>query len=151
MKASSKRTLGIAAALAVAIASASAVSAGAGDAQQGPRGGYMGGPGMMGDPGNWTAAIDNQLRALHKELGITQAQETAWQAYAAAARGRVAVMAAHHLAGPAGMSYQGHFAHMQAGVQQMAAMSKAATQLYEALSPEQRTKADSLLGNRGFH
>ncbi len=170
MKTATKRTLGIAAAVAIAIGSASAVFAhGGGPGSGGGYGGMGSGHGMMGGGmmggggmmrgqgaaggygmmsfmGEGAEAVESRLATAHETLGITPDQETAWQGFVTAARGKAEFMAAQHSAGPAMGSTQTHLARMQVGSQMMTELSSAATKLYDTLTPDQRAKADFLLG-----
>lgn len=169
MKTATKRTLGIAAAVAIAIGSATVVFAhgggmgsggGSGGMGSGMMGGGMmggrgmmngqgmtGGHGMMGFMGEGAEAVESRLATAHDKLGITPAQEPAWQGFVTAARGQASYMEAQHSAGPAMGSSQTHSARMQVGSQLMTQLNGAETKLYEVLTPEQRLQADVLFGH----
>lgn len=161
MRQSNRRILGLAAASALALGSAAAVVA-AGTQGVNPYPGMMGGPGrmtgmgpgmmgmgpgMMGMMGSisdttaWLAQIKN-------EIGITAAQEDAWKAYAQAVTNQSALMNAHrqtmwsgNMPPPADQRASMH----QQGWQTMQQTRQATEDLYQALTPDQRAKADNLL------
>ena len=126
----------------------------------GPGGGMMGGGmgrgpmmgmgGMMGDP---TERIEGRLAFLHAELGITEAQEPAWNAFAEAARNSAASMAGMHrtmmaLDGPPPLPERLELMEgmMTARLDAIRRMRAALDPLYEALTPEQRETANAIMG-----
>ena len=112
----------------------------------------MGGPGMMGmmGPGMMGASVANTeqwLGNVKQELGITASQEDAWKAYKQAVVNQSALMNAHRETMWNGQGISGdQFAQMrQQGWQTMQQTGQAANDLYQALTPEQRSKAGGLL------
>lgn len=147
------------------------------DQSSGWNGGYWMGPWMMGPNdirgnrgmGPWmmgrngygayictmmTAHIEGRLAYLKTELGITDTQASAWNAYANAARDNARAMAAHcnamtSQAGARGASLPDrldqHEQFMAAQLDALRAMDKALKPLYAALSETQKQTADQLL------
>jgi hypothetical protein len=119
------------------------------------------GPGMgMGrgyGPGagfDHAGAADARLADVKARLNITAAQESAWQAFAAAAKEQGASMQAlrdkmHQDAGTAPERMALHAQAMQQRAAGMAAMSNAFNALYEVLTPEQKAIADQNFGMGG--
>ncbi|AGA92064.1 protein of unknown function (DUF1520) [Thioflavicoccus mobilis 8321] len=111
-------------------------------------GGY-GGPGrMMGgaDP----AATTQRLNALKQQLGITLAQESAWDDYAAAVTTRAALMNGHRQAMlDGGVSPVQMQQFRQSGFAQMQQMATASRRVQTVLTPAQRTRAGGLMGGWG--
>ncbi|MCP5409130.1 MAG: Spy/CpxP family protein refolding chaperone [Chromatiaceae bacterium] len=166
MKQTTKRYLGIAAASALTIGVATAVFAhggfgpgfgqgwgghhgmmgGPGGMMSGP-GGMMGGPGSMmsGDP---VASADQRLSGLRTTLEITADQETAWNAYAEAVKGKAGLMLAHRqsMMGSAGVAPEQRFAFHQQGLEQMQRITTTGRDLYNLLTPEQQTRFANLTG-----
>jgi len=120
----------------------------------GPGGTY--GPGMMGRPGGMyspgmmggTGYTDQQISGLKAQLGITPEQESAWNAYVTAVQGRTELMQAHRQVmfnnGP--MSTDQRQAFHQQGYNQMQQLFNARDNLYDILTPQQRTTAGNLIG-----
>jgi LTXXQ motif family protein len=162
----------VAAAATLAIAAAMAGTAGAEDqpAQQ-DLGSMMGaphgmmmhggmGPGMMGWAGSGRAMcgvmaghIDGRLAYIKAELKITEAQESLWNSYAAAARDNASSMLAHCTTmmsrhGGSAVSLPGrldqHEQLMTAHLEAVRTMNKALKPLYAALSDSQKHAADEL-------
>jgi hypothetical protein len=128
------------------------------------------GPGMMGSGGmgtrmmGWdgsaqamcnamTGHVEGRLAYLKAELKITGAQESVWNAYAAATRDNAKDMLAHCNAmmsqhGPSAASLPDrldqHVQLMQAQLDAVRAMDKALKPLYAALSDSQKQTADQL-------
>jgi len=119
--------------------------------------GYGGmGPGMMG-PGmmmGYGPAMEGQLAYVKAELGITDAQREAWDAYANAIKSRATTMEGMHTAmiqamqtGSALERMEARSNAMQILIESMKAIKPATEALYKALTDEQKKKADLLLGN----
>ena len=114
-----------------------------------PMGYGMMGPGMM----MTGPAIEGRLAYLKAELGITDAQATAWNGYAMAIKARMTGMQGTHQAmmqawqtGTATARLDAHTKAMETMVESLKALKPATEALYAVLSPEQKTKADQLLG-----
>ena len=95
--------------------------------------------------------VASHLADLKAQLQITAAQETAWQAFTAAANQQAAGMHAMHAqmqqdAGTAPERMAQHAAAMQQRGAAMATMSTALSSLYAVLSPEQKAVADQHVG-----
>jgi Spy/CpxP family protein refolding chaperone len=110
------------------------------------------GPGMMGGYGN----ADEGLAALKSELGITDKQDSAWQAFASNAKKqqetRQAWFAKMHEARSAGsapelLAQQTEL--MKQRQVEMEANAAALKNLYAALTPEQKAIADQRFGGFG--
>jgi hypothetical protein len=124
--------------------------------------GYGMGPGMMGGYGPgfgmhaWGNA-DERLAALKAELGITDKQESAWQAYADNAKkhqeARQAWFAKMQEARSAANTAPELLAlqteHMKQRQAEMAANAAALKNLYATLTPEQKAIADQRVGGFG--
>ena len=119
--------------------------------------GYGGmGPGMMG-PGmmmGYGPAMEGQLAYVKAELGITDAQREAWDAYANAIKSWATTMEGMHTAmiqamqtGSALERMEARSNAMQILIESMKAIKPATEALYKALTDEQKKKADLLLGN----
>ena len=158
MKQTTKRYLGIAAASALVIGVTTGVFAHGGF---GPGwGGHhrmMGGPHGMHGPGGgggWmmggdpVAYAEQQLNGLKAKLGITADQESAWNAYEQAVKGKAAVMLSHRqaMSGSGSMTPEQRFAFHQQGLDQMQKVTIASRDLYNVLTPEQQGKAGNLMG-----
>ena len=141
-----------------------------GQGGQGMMGGGMMGEGMMG-PGMMSgmgagmmmgqedlkAMVEGRLAYVKTALSITEEQATAWKAYEDAARADVQSMQTVHQAmmtamqsGSAIDRMQTHITMMQARLDALKALKPAAETLYQALTPEQKKKADTLLGMSGM-
>ena len=143
---------------------------GTGDGMMGQGGkGMMGrgmmGPGMMMGMGagmmmgqeDLKAMVEGRLAYVKTELSITEEQATAWKAYEDAARADVQSMQTVHQAmmtamqsGSAIDRMQTHITMMQARLDALKVLEPAAETLYQALTPEQKKKADTLLGIGGM-
>lgn len=135
--------------------------------------GYQGmmGPGMMGnrqaggantgDAGKGAAAgwprmeavVEGRLAYLRAELGITTAENDAWNAYAEAVRGRVSLMRDTHqqmfkamAQGTAVDRMNARIQGMESMLSAMKAMQPTVAQLYKVLSDDQKRLADRLIG-----
>jgi len=119
------------------------------------------GPGMRGEgPGRGAgfspaAMVDGRLAALKTELGITSGQDSAWQAFAAKAKGQVdamqaqrATMTATRQTAPERLAQRAAFAKQRAT--NLDTMSAAVKDLYETLTPEQKAIADQRLAFGGM-
>ncbi len=118
--------------------------------------GMMMGPGMMGGgmmmgPGRF---VEGRLAFLKTELGITAEQESVWDAFAEAMRGNAGSMQAMHERMWSGDGWpeslpermELHEELMSERLAALRSMREALEPLYEALSPEQREVANSLMG-----
>ena len=113
-------------------------------------------PGMMG-PGmmmGYGPAMEGQLAYVKAELGITDAQKDAWDAYANAIKSRATTMQSMHTAmvqamqtGSALERMEARTNAMQTMVESMKTIKPATEALYKVLTDEQKKKADLLLGN----
>ena len=113
-------------------------------------------PGMMG-PGmmmGYGPAMEGQLAYVKAELGITDAQKDAWDAYANAIKSRATTMQSMHTAmvqamqtGSALDRMEARTNAMQTMVESMKTIKPATEALYKVLTDEQKKKADLLLGN----
>jgi Spy/CpxP family protein refolding chaperone len=113
----------------------------------GPGMGMMAGPGMMGTAADMAKRLDE----VKGELGITSAQEDAWNAYQQAMVTQSALMNAHRHTmwnGSTPPSVGQRTAMHQQGAATMQQRLKATQDLYHVLTPEQQTKANTLLS---FH
>ncbi len=125
--------------------------------------GYGGmGPGMMGRNGmmgpgmmmGYGPTMEGQLAYVKAELGITDAQKEAWDAYVSAIKARADTMQSMHSAmvkamqtGSALERMEARTNAMQSMVESMKAIKPATEALYKVLTDEQKKKADALLGN----
>ena len=150
MKKSTKRFTGLIAASALAVAasgaafSASAQSTGGYPGMMGGQG-MMGGPGMLGASPADTAA---RLADVKRELGITPAQDDAWNAYQQAIVNQSALMNAHRQTmwnGQTPPTANDRVAMHQQGWPMMQQTTQSADALYRTLTPEQRSEASCLL------
>lgn len=112
-----------------------------------PMGGM--GPGMM----MTGPAIEGRLAYLKAELGITEAQTAAWNGYVTAVKARMSAMQGTHQtmmqawqSGTAVARLDAHTKAMENMVEALKALKPATEALYAALSADQKTKADQLLG-----
>ncbi|MCF4164108.1 Spy/CpxP family protein refolding chaperone [Zavarzinia compransoris] len=128
-----------------------------------------GGPGMgqpgMGQPGMGQSGmgrrgggmgvmVDARLTYLKGQLAITEAQEPAWAAYAAAVKGRVDTMQGNRAGmmdamenGNAVERMDVRIAAMEAMLDALKATRDATVALYDALDADQKLLADDLIGN----
>jgi len=155
MKQTTKSFLCIAAASALAIGATSGVFAHGGfgpgwGGQHGMMGGGMhpmsagSGPMMGGDP---VAFASERLGELKNTLAITPEQESAWQAYVDAVQEKAGLMAAHReVMQSSTLSADQHQVFHQQGLEQMRKLSDATGALYAVLTPEQKARADGLIG-----
>lgn len=109
----------------------------------------MMGPGMM----MYGPAVDARLAYLKAELGITDAQSSAWTGYVTAVKARVTTMQGTHQAmmqawqsGTATTRLDAHTKAMEGMVETLKALKPATEALYAVLTTEQKAKADVLLG-----
>lgn len=112
-----------------------------------PMGGMS--PGMM----MTGPAIEGRLAYLKADLGITEAQTAAWNGYVTAAKARQSAMQGTHQgmmqawqSGTAVARLDAHTKAMESMVEALKALRPATEALYAVLSPDQKTKADQLLG-----
>ena len=115
--------------------------------------GQMATMGMMGMAGSPASRLEARLAFARSELAISEAQDAAWQAYAAALRAQVQPMAGH-MAGmqQAMMDGVGFPARFDARIDMLEgqlaslkAVRSAAAALYDKLDAGQKQKADMLL------
>jgi LTXXQ motif family protein len=113
---------------------------------RGPMDGW--GHGMMMGP----RFSEQRLIALKKELGITAAQTAAWDGYTTAVKNSFDAMRGMHLqmmdaTDPATLPERLKLSHdmMTARFESMKATSAATLTLYDALTPDQKKKADELI------
>lgn len=123
-----------------------------GNMTDGPMMGHTPGSGyhgmMMHGP-----AIEGRLAYLKAELGITEAQIPAWNGYVTAAKARLSAMQGTHQAmmqawqsGTVVARLDAHTKSMESMVESLKALKPATEALYAVLTPDQKTKADQLLG-----
>ncbi len=160
---STTRTIALTTIAAVVIGTATAAFAagGYGPGWGGHRGmmggpGGMYGPGMMGGPGGMygpgmmggAGYTDQQITTMKAQLGITPAQESALNAYVAALQSRAELMQSHREAmfttGPVNPDQR--LAFHQQGLNQMQQLFDARRNLYDVLTPTQRSTAANLIG-----
>ena len=118
--------------------------------------GMMGGCPMMGANGQPSSFIDGRVAFLKAELAITDAQKGVWEAYADATK--------RNLEGMQGMRQtmktvfeaknpverlDAHLAAMESRINVLKDVRPALAKLYEALSTEQKKKADDILTGMG--
>lgn len=116
-------------------------------------GGMMGGPGGMHGPGGMmggdpAAFADQRLTEWKSIIGVTDEQETVWNAYADAVKSQAGVMQSHRqrMFGGEPISPEQRLAFHQQGLDQMQKMATASRDLYSTLTPEQQTRAGNLIG-----
>lgn len=108
----------------------------------GMHGGY--GPGMMhgqgfGGPG----AMGTRLDTLKGELKLSGDQTKAWDTFETAVRGEVkSMIATHEAMHTTGPNPDAHVALMEQRLTNIKTVQKARTDLYQVLTPEQKTVAD---------
>ena len=107
---------------------------------------------MRGHP-RMGAMVEGRLAYLRSELEITDAQATAWDAYAAAGKDRVETMQGMHESmmetmqdGTAIERMDVRIAGMEAMLESLKAMKPATEGLYSALGDDQKKLADELIG-----
>jgi hypothetical protein len=113
----------------------------------------MGGGAMQGGPGHAALADPAQVETLKTELGITPAQEPAWDKYATTLQESAATMkTAHESVDPEAvgkMSPPDRFAFVtrmrEQGQKQLETVQKAANDLLAALDETQKAKAADIL------
>ena len=162
MKQSTKQWFGLLAASALVFGAATAVGQGMGVGPgmgMGPgMGGHQGmmgvGPGGMGPGmgGGSVAAATEQLARTKSALGITDAQEGAWKAYEQAVINQSALMSSHRdtmMSGGTRPAGDQRAAMHQQGSAMMQQTVQARQNLYQVLSPAQKTTAGNLMGPRG--
>jgi hypothetical protein len=118
----------------------------------------MGMPGMMGQgmmmgPGSMAPQVEGRLAYLKAELGITEAQATAWKQYEDAVRSRTSAMQGMRQemmkamqAGTVTDRMKARINMMEGMVASMKAQSAGLEGLYKVLTDDQKKKADQLLG-----
>jgi len=157
MKQSTKQLLSLVAVSVLAIGAVTAVvgqGMGMGPGMGGHRGmmgmgsGGMGGmgPGM----GNSVTATTERLAQTKSALGIAAAQETAWKAYEQAVINQSALMNAHRqtmMSGGMPPAGDQRTAMHQQGSQMAHQTAQAKQDLYQVLTPAQRTKVGNLMGS----
>ena len=151
MKSMQKRMLVIMTAAGLGLSSIAAVSA--------PWGDCGGGKGQMrGDPEQRAQMRQERrqarMEALEAQLGLNAEQQPSWQAFRAAMEAQHQTMAQHRQQKrQAGASVAQHFesriSFMEARLQGMKAVAKAADDLYQGLSAEQQTVMDDFFAKRG--
>jgi uncharacterized small protein (DUF1192 family) len=99
--------------------------------------------------------IEGRIAVLKAELGITEAQQPQWNAFADALRaqaGKMQPMHAQMMQGgmpqtwPDRLTFMEHM--LSAGLDAVKAMEEPVRALYAVLSPEQQNKANELVGHR---
>lgn len=139
--------IGTASVLAIGAAAGVFARGGFGPGWGGHPGMMMGGPGMMmgADP---VAFTDQRLADLKTRLAITAEQETAWNAYAEAAKAKATLMAGHREAmlSPTGVTPDQRLGLHQQGLEQMQKVLTTTRDLYAVLTPEQQAQAGGLVG-----
>ncbi len=108
---------------------------------------------MMGGQPKMGAVVDGRLAYLKGELGITDAQTKAWDAYAAAVKTRTELMQGMHATmvetmqkGTATERMDARIAGMEAMLDSLKALKPATEGLYSVLTDEQKKVADDLIG-----
>ena len=116
----------------------------------------MGGCPMMGADGQALAFIDGRIAFLKAELAITDAQKAAWDAYAEATKrnlesmqGMWQTMRAVFDAKTPVERLDAHLAAMESRTKVLKDVKPALARLYEALSADQKKKADDILTGMG--
>jgi LTXXQ motif family protein len=110
----------------------------------------MMGPGMMMDFG---PMMEGRLAYMKAELGVTEAQTSAWDDYAKAVKARATTMQGMHTtmvqamqAGSALERLDARTKAMESMVESLKALRPVTEALYKGLSDDQKKKADQLLG-----
>jgi hypothetical protein len=118
--------------------------------------GMMGGCPMMGSDGQGSAFIDGRIAFLKAELAITEAQKGVWDAYADATKrnlesmqGMAQTMKTVFDAKTPVERLDAHLAAMESRSKALKDVKPALAKLYEALSAEQKKKADEILTGVG--
>ncbi len=120
----------------------------------GMMGHHMLGPGMSGPMGMMPGPmIEGRLAYLKAELAITEAQSAAWTGYVTAVKTRTTSMQGMHQtmaqamqSGTAVARLDAHVMAMEAMIATLKALKPATEALYAVLTPDQKVKADLLLG-----
>jgi hypothetical protein len=109
--------------------------------------------GLTGHRPKMGPMIEGRLAYLKGELSIAVEQQSAWDAYAAAATGRVELMKSMHegmtetmQTGPATARMDARISGMEVMLESMKAMKPATEGLYAVLTDEQKVVADELIG-----
>lgn len=107
------------------------------------------GRGMQGDP---SARMQQGLDMMKYKLRITEAQESAWQAFEQVLKSKAEKMMAYRQKGgfDSQMSVSERVEKMRTGAGQMTEMAAAIEQLYSQLTPEQQKLADAMRPMRGM-
>jgi hypothetical protein len=115
---------------------------------QGMMGQGMMGQGMMSGP-----MLEGRLAYIKADLAITDAQSAAWNTYASAVKARASSMQGMHdtmmqamQSGTPTARMDAHIKAMEAMTEALKALKPATEALYAVLTPEQKQKADQLLG-----
>jgi hypothetical protein len=126
---------------------------GMGPGMMGPGMGYGMGPGMMGMGGMAGPHLEGRLAYLRAELGITDAQRSAWDAYAAAVKKTMEGMQGMHQSMMQAMAsgtpverVAARVSAMESRIASLKELQPALASLYGTLTAEQKQKADQLLG-----
>jgi hypothetical protein len=130
---------------------------GHGGMQRGMGYGMMGGGCPMFGGGDGGTYADGRLAFLRAELGITDAQKTAWDAYAAALRKNLENMQAMHATMRQSMEQEKspverldtHVTTMEARLAALKEMKPALATLYGAMTDDQKKKAADILTGMG--
>jgi hypothetical protein len=128
------------------------------DWPMGPGGmmGMMGGCPMFGADGQASAFIDGRIAFVKAEFGITDAQKEAWDAYADATKrnlqsmqGMWQTMKTVFEAKTPVERLDAHLAAMESRTKALKDVKPVLAKLYDALSVEQKKKADEILTGMG--
>jgi hypothetical protein len=110
----------------------------------------MMGPGMMM---NFDPMMEGRLAYMKAELGVTEAQTSAWDDYVKAVKARATTMQGMHTAmvqamqaGSALERLDARTNAMESMVERLKALRPVTEALYKVLSDDQKKKADQLLG-----
>lgn len=126
--------------------------------QMQPQSGMMGhgmmGQGMMDHMGMmYGPMLEGRLAYIKAELAITDAQSAAWNGYVSAAKARASGMQGMHetmmktmQSGTAVARMDAHIKAMEGMTEALKALKPATEALYAVLTPDQKKKADLLLG-----
>lgn len=110
--------------------------------QHGGHGGHGGG--MRHGQG-----MEQRLTTLKSELKLAAQQEAAWQTFEQTVKAQQAAHGQGHVAMHQGADpMQSRIAHMEQRLAGMKAVAKARDDLYQVLTPEQKTVADRFFGGR---
>jgi hypothetical protein len=128
------------------------------DWPMGPGGmmGMMGGCPMMGTDGQASSFIEGRIAFLKAELAITDAQKGAWDAYADGTKRNLQSMQAMWQTMRTVLEAKtpverldAHLAAMESRIKALQDVKPALAKLYEALTAEQKKKADEILTGIG--